>query len=151
MLGGECRYRTEDFCFALDCNAPDLQSTLHGAAAFCDGDAGQTMSYCEDGTYRLYRSWGAGENAATLVFSWESGELVYGEARGYFDTPCGNDVVDVYAGDAPAESACETCTICEYGEPADSDSGTAGSAGAAGAGSGPRPCLWSDEGVPLIP
>ena len=145
-LEGECHYRTEDFCFALDCNASDLQSTLRGAASFCDGDAGQTMSYCDDGTYRFHRSWGAGENDAVLVFSLETGELVYAQANGYLDTPCGTEGMHAYAGTPPSGIICATCTICEYGEEP-----VGGSAGAAGHGSGPPACLWSDEGVPLIP
>jgi hypothetical protein len=110
------------------------------------------MSYCEDGTYRFERSWGAGENNALLVFSRATDDLVYGSASGYLDTPCGNEGMDAYAGTAPTETSCQSCSICEYGEVlAANGEVLAGNAGAAGAGGQSGRCLWSDEGVPLIP
>ncbi len=154
-LKGTCYYRPEDFCFGLNCDNPGLLATTRGAAAFCDGDATQTMSYCEDGTYRFRRDWGGGENEALLVFSYETDELVYGSASGYLETPCGSEDIHAYAGATPEETSCVSCIICEYGEVladnGDVLTGAAGAAGAAGAGGQPSRCVWSDEGVPLIP
>ena len=141
-LTGDCSYRVEDFCFGFDCAKPGLDDVFASAPAFCNGDASQFYSYCDDGTHRFFRSWGAGENDATLVFSDATGALTYGMATGYLDTPCGSEGIIAEAGTRPADWSCYSCTICDYGK--DFSPGVAGAAGAGGAGSAGGNCVWVD-------